>query len=103
MISIKTLESLDNTKAIIAESKAILLYFKTNSCDVGEAVFPKVQKLMANAFPKIKMFVIDMNASPVMAAHYLALVEPTILIFFEGKEYIRRSRNISISELSIAL
>ena len=54
-------------------------------------------------FPKIKFLTIDINFSAKIAANYSAFVEPTILVFFEGKETIRRSRNISILELENAI
>ena len=50
-------------------------------------------------FPEIKVFNIDLNFLPKLAANFNAFVEPTILVFFQGKEYIRKSRNIGIFEL----
>ena len=50
-------------------------------------------------FPRVKTFSIDMNTAPDIAANYSAFVEPTIIIFFQGKETIRKSRSFSILEL----
>ena len=92
----------DLNKKLTSEM-ALLLYFSTTSCNVGEALEPKVRNLLENNFPKIKFYKIDLNFNPEIAAHYNAFVEPTILIFFDGKETIRKSRNIGIYELEEAI
>ncbi|MDV7185819.1 thioredoxin family protein [Lutibacter sp. TH_r2] len=88
---------------ILKTNEAVLLYFKTNSCVVGEAVEPKVYKLIQTKFQKISCFSIDMNQSPKIAANYSAFVEPTLLVFFDGKETIRKSRSFSIFEIEEAI
>ena len=94
--SVNNIEELDK---ILKSETAVLLYFNTISCNVGESLEPKVKNLIDINFPKINFYNIDINFSPEIAAKYNAFVEPTILIFFEGKEAIRKSRNISIYEL----
>ncbi len=98
--SINSPEMLDD---ILRTNTVVLLYFSTNSCGVGEALHPKVIDLVKTNFPKILLCTIDLNDSPDIAATYHAFVEPTILVFFEGKETIRKSRNIGISELKKAI
>ncbi len=99
----KTIDSLENLENILRETTAVLIYFSTNSCNVGEALEPKVIHLLNTYFPKMDFYKIDMNFSPEIAAKYSAFVEPTILVFFEGKETIRKSRNIGINELQSAI
>ena len=94
------LEEIQNT---IALKPAILVYFNTQSCSVGEAFLPKVEELIQTSFPKIDMLTVDLNISPEIAAHYNAFVEPTILVFYDGKETIRKSRNIGVYELKEAI
>lgn len=103
MNEIKTINSLDNLSKILGKTPAVLLYFSTDSCNVGEALEPKVHDLLKIDFPKIDFYKVDMNFSPEIAAKYSAFVEPTILVFFEGKETIRKSRNIGIYELQSAI
>jgi thioredoxin-like negative regulator of GroEL len=95
--------SLDDFKDILKENTAVLVYFSTNSCSVGEALEPKVKTLLKTHFSKIKFHTVDINLSPIISAKYTAFVEPTILVFFEGKETIRKSRNIGIYELQKAI
>ncbi|UMB62017.1 thioredoxin family protein [Lutibacter sp. A80] len=96
-------QSIENLQKIIETNSAVLLYFSTNSCSVGEALEPKVKNLTTTLFPKIQFISIDLNMSPEISANFSAFVEPTILVFFEGKETIRRSRNISVFELEDAI
>lgn len=97
------LTTFENLNEKLASEMALLLYFSTTSCNVGEALEPKVRNLLKNNFPKIKFYKIDLNFSPEIAAHFNAFVEPTILVFFDGKETIRKSRNIGIYELEEAI
>ncbi|MDP2088311.1 MAG: thioredoxin family protein [Flavobacteriaceae bacterium] len=96
----KTFNSLEESKKIIDENDGVLLFFSTTKCSLGEALEPKVYQLIQNNYPKISFYFVDMQHLPDVAAHYSAFIEPTILVFFDGKESIRKSRNIGIEELS---
>ncbi len=85
---------------VLVNNLGVLFYFSTISCSVGEALEPKVISLLEKDFPKIPFYNVDMNASPEISAKNNVFVEPTILVFFDGKETIRKSRIISIPELS---
>ena len=103
MSETKFINSIEDLDEFLKSETAVLLYFNTTSCSVGESLEPKVKNLLTMNFPKIKFSTIDINFSPIIAAKYSAFVEPTILVFFEGKETIRRSRNISIRDLEDAI
>ncbi|MEN8186833.1 MAG: thioredoxin family protein [Bacteroidota bacterium] len=87
-------------KEVLDQNLGVLFYFSTISCNVGEALEPKVISLLEENFPKIPFYFIDMNASPEVSANNSVFVEPTILVFFDGKETIRKSRIVSIPDLS---
>jgi thioredoxin 1 len=93
------IHSLEKAMAILAAEPAVLFYFTTTSCNVGEALEPKVRNLLLAKFPLVKFYTIDLNFSSEISAEFSAFVEPTILVFFEGKETIRKSRNIGVYEL----
>jgi len=99
----KNINSIEKLEEILKTNDAVLLYFSTLSCNVGEALEPKVKTLLNTYFPKIIFHTVDLNFSPEIAAKYSAFVEPTILVFFEGKETIRKSRNIGVYELQEAI
>jgi hypothetical protein len=96
----KTIRTDKEFQNIIIENLGVLFYFSTLSCSVGEALEPKVLELLITKFPKIPFYFIDMNASPEVSAKNNVFVEPTILVFFDSKESIRKSRIVSIADLS---
>lgn len=83
----------------IAEKQAVLLYFYNDSCAPCKVLRPKVQELVESEFPQMEFKLINAEMFPATAAEYGVFSSPTILVFFESKEYIRESKNISISEL----
>ena len=88
---------------IIKENVGVLLYFSRVTCNVGEALEPKVIKLLKENFPKIPFYFVDMDKTPTIPVKHSVFVEPTIIVMFDGKETIRKSRIISIGELSGAI
>ena len=93
---INTLEEFDTA---LKDLDAFIVYFNSSSCNLGEALAPKVMELIEEKYPKIKFFYIDREMSPEVAAKCSVFVEPTILAFFLGKETLRKSRHFSMGEL----
>lgn len=77
----------------------VLAYFSTNGCNVCKVLKPKVAQLINESFPKIKLIYINLSEIPNVGAQLRVFSVPTIIIYFEGKEFIRKSRNVGISEL----
>jgi thioredoxin-like negative regulator of GroEL len=103
MTKIQAITSIEDLNKIITNNKIVLCYFSTVSCSVGEALEPKVKSLINTDFPKIHIFHVDIHSSPEIIAKFSVYVEPTILVFFYGKETIRKSRNVGIYELREAI
>lgn len=82
---------------------ALLAYFSTEACNVCKVLKPKVQQLLEEKFPEIKMAYVKSDVLPDIAGQNRIFAAPTILVFFDGREYIRKSRNIGISELYEAI
>ncbi|MDP3313135.1 thioredoxin family protein [Lutibacter sp.] len=98
-----SITTLDQLSSILQQEKSVVLYFSTLSCNVGEALQPKVEKLIENEFPKLKFYTIDLNFASEVAASLNVFVEPTILVYFDSKETFRKSRNVGIGELLNAI
>lgn len=77
----------------------MLAYFSTETCNVCKVLKPKVAELIQASFPEIKMVYIQTDKLPEVAAQNQVFAVPTLLVYFEGREYIRKSRNIGIGEL----
>ncbi len=84
----------------ISENSAAAFYFSTPDCNVCKILKPKLIDLLNSDFPEFKFFYIDCEKAEKLAAQKNIFAVPTILFYFEGKEFIRKSRNINLSELS---
>jgi len=90
-------------KAKIDTEKGVLLYFSSDSCSVCKVLKPKVAELLSAKFPLMLSHYVDTEKSPVISGQFRVFTIPTILIFFEGKEQVRYSRNISMHQLEASL
>lgn len=100
MESLQNISNYNKFQSLIGKEDAFLVYFSHENCNVCKVLKPKVDKLLKEHFPKMKMFYSDTVLDPETAAQNSIFTVPTILTFFGGKEYSRKSRNISINELN---
>lgn len=96
---IQEIKSLDDFNKIIDKEKAVLIYFSNNLCNVCKVLKPKIHELLSTEFPLMPMYYSDTIERPEIAAQNSVFTIPTILIYFNSKEFIRKSRNIGIYEL----
>ena len=85
---------------IIKENTAVIFYFYSDKCAPCMSLRPKVQELIESDYPEIKLIFIDSENNPEIAASYNVFSNPVIIIYFDGKEYRRESKYISIPQLS---
>lgn len=90
--------NLENLKELINGNDAVMVYFSGKECGVCEALKPKVKSLMQNKFDRVKQVYIDAKQNQQTAANYNVFSIPTIIVFLDKKEFIRKSRNISLLE-----
>lgn len=91
------LTTLDELKEAETGGLPALVYFSHQQCNVCKVLKPKVRDLIANNFPKMMLYYVNIREHPEMAGQYSVFTVPTLLVFFEGREYIRESRHISIT------
>ena len=96
IVEIKSFEEFLTLKE---SESALLAYFSTEICNVCKVLKPKVAELIETDFPQMKMVYVKSDKFPEIAAQNQIFAAPTILVFFDGREYIRKSRNIGIGEL----
>jgi len=88
--------SLEDLENLIKEEMGVLLYFSTPTCNVCKALKPKIKKSFEENFPLIKQIYIDSSKNPQIPASMQIFSVPTIVVFLDGKEFARESRNISV-------
>jgi len=95
-----TLTNLEDFHEIIRVQDAVLIYFSHEACNVCKVLKPKIGELIKNDFPKIKLYDVDTKQVPDISGQLRIFTVPTLIVYFGGQEYIRKSRNIGIKELS---
>ena len=93
MIEVKSLEEV---KELIESELGVLLYFSTPTCNVCQALKPKIIEEFDKNFPLIKKVFIDSSLTPEIAAFYNVFSVPTMLLFLDKKEFAREGRNVSV-------
>lgn len=92
--------NLGELQNLIDEKQGVLLYFSNDACSVCRVLKPKVEDLLRENFPEMELRYIDTDKSSLISGQYRVFTIPTILIFFDGKEQTRLSRNISLHQLT---
>ncbi len=94
---LSTSKELEN---IISANPAVVIYFYSDECAPCVSLRPKVMELVDKRFPKIVLAYVNSAKNPLLPAKYTVYSSPTLIIFFEGREYRRASKYISIPQLA---
>jgi len=95
--------SADDIERAIASRPAVALYFTGPDCGVCRVLLPKLRAAFDGAFPNIPLISVDAARYPAAVAQLHVFAVPALLVFIDGKEVIRRSRNMSPREVVAAL
>jgi len=93
------IQSLQHFNEIVQKESAVLIYFSHEQCSVCKVLKPKVRQMLEEKFPLISMYYCDTMLQSEVAAQNRIFAVPTILLFFDGRETYRFSRNIGLNEL----
>ncbi len=83
----------------LVKEPIVLTYFSHSKCNVCKVLKPKLSAAIKEHFPKIKQLYINIEKHPELTGQQQVFTIPTVLVFFEGKESIRKSRSFGIGEL----
>jgi thioredoxin-like negative regulator of GroEL len=84
---------------IIKAEVGVLLYFSGENCSVCHALRPKFKELFDNEFSQIKQIYLDAHDNPQISANFQVFAVPTMLVFLDGREFIREGRAVSMYQL----
>ena len=87
----------------IKENDALLVYFSHDDCNVCKVLKPKIRELLVDTFPGVKFVYVNVHKQPDESASKQVFAVPTILVYFEQREYFRFGRNVSLRELEEAI
>jgi len=87
----------------IRKYPALAVWFSGPDCGVCGTLKPKLETLFSDKFPSIALAEVKCTELPESAAKHTVFSVPTLIIFLEGRENLRESRNISLVEFSTRL
>lgn len=91
--------SIDDIQNEIENNLAVMLYFSAPTCNVCHALKPKLLNAIETNFSEFKIISVDVSEEQETAAHFSVFAIPTVLIFLDGKEFLRKSRHMSVEEV----
>jgi len=90
---------LEELQATIREEIGVLLYFSGENCNVCHALRPKFKEVFDTEFSQIKQIYLDAHDNAEISAHYSVFSVPTMLVFLDGREFVREGRAVSMYKL----
>lgn len=94
----KIVKTLDEALKILEEDEAFIFYFSSKSCSVCNVLKPKIEEEVSKVFSKINFYEIKCDETPEISSHFQIFSAPVISLYFEGKEFIKEGRNISVQK-----
>ncbi len=95
-----TISSLDEFNEFVKNNGGAVTYFSTPQCNVCKVLKPKLKELLSEHFPKMKFAYVNTVEAEEMAAQNQVFTVPTILFHLDGREFIRKSRNVNLNILA---
>lgn len=92
------LNTLTAVKEMVDQELAIMIYFYNDNCAPCKALRPKVKELVEEKFPQLKLVFVNGSAQEI-TANFQVYDYPTLLVYFDKKEYIRESKYVSMQQL----
>lgn len=90
--------SLEEFSGLLKSEMAVVVYLSTDECQVCKVIKPKLEEMLDEKFPRIRMVYVPLGAFPEIAGQYRIFSVPAILVYFDGHEFLRKTRNISLEE-----
>ena len=92
----QNIESIDN---MIKKNPAVMLYFSAPTCNVCHALKPKLFEAVNENFETFEIVSIDISTDADIAAYFGVFTIPSVLVFLDTKEFLRKSRHMSVGEV----
>jgi len=93
------LVSEEDFRTFIQNNKTAAVYFSSNGCNVCKVLKPKIMEFLRQEFPSFLFAYVNCDENKSAAAQNSVFTVPAFLVFVDGNEVLRKSRNISLAEL----
>jgi thioredoxin 1 len=93
MLEIQTIEQI---KKEIDSKEPILIYFSGENCSVCKVLKPKIENEVINNFSRFKLYEVKTDIYKEITSEFTVFSIPTIIVYFDSKEFKRYGRNMSV-------
>ncbi|TFB19625.1 thioredoxin [Filobacillus milosensis] len=93
------LKSIGEVDGLIENHKLSFIYISRQGCSVCHSLLPQVQKLMED-YPEIQLGHIEADDVPEVAGRFSIFTVPVLILFVEGKEYLREARIVQMDQFN---
>ena len=93
------MQNLESINQTIKENLAVMLYFSAPTCNVCHALKPKLLEAVSENFASFEVISIDVSTDADIAAEFSVCAIPTVLVFLDSREFLRKSRHMSVGEV----
>jgi len=99
----RRLDATEALESFVQAHPIAAVYFSGPDCGVCHALRPRLEAMLAERFPELTLAEVDCGRLPETAAQNGVFSIPTLVVWLEGREFLRRARNISPGEVADAL
>ncbi|HLS09553.1 thioredoxin family protein [Lentibacillus sp.] len=85
------LNTLAQVDDFIANHSLLLIFISRTGCSICHGLLPQVQELLDN-YPEIQMGHVNADHLEAIAGRFSIFAVPVVLLFVDGKEYLREAR-----------
>lgn len=93
------MQTINNINNTIKENVAVMVYFSAPTCNVCHSLKPKLLEALEENFKDFKVENVDISVDEDISPHFGVFAIPTVLVFLDGKEFLRKSRHMSVNEV----
>ncbi|MCP8617669.1 thioredoxin family protein [Salirhabdus salicampi] len=97
MQTFQEIKSIRDTDSFINSSPLTFIYLSKEKCSVCHALLPQIRAIMDN-YPKIKLGHISVSQLEEISGYFSIFTVPVLILFIEGKEYLREARFVHVDE-----
>ena len=91
-------QSLETLTSSINTGKPVLIYFSGENCSVCKVLKPKIKESIEANFSEFIMHEVKTDLHKEITSHFTVFSIPTILVYFDKKEFFRKGRNLSVTQ-----
>lgn len=90
-----SLTNIEEVESFVEKHELSFIYISRDDCSVCHGLLPQVKQLLQK-YPEIKNGIIDADEVMEVAGKFSVFTVPVLLLFVEGKEYLREARIVQM-------